>query len=1046
MDAECLNIFKRHIAFWKSYPIPDVYFSDKSYVIKNFNQATNIELWTSLYNSSRNDENLRALDFNLKNPAISKINILLEGSELKLSPEIAFNPKISVTNTKKSWRTKYSDIIKLIPASSKNINILLNSDIVLSYEKLDIIRGLDKDELVTISRHEIHDNSVTMEDFIKTGKVITNCASSDVWIFKGFPEVSADIYLGIPGCENMFIMDFVRKNYKIYNFGDIIPAYHLHKNKNTERSYPFTYYFSKNFKITFIKKQPLLETDLNFSKESLDTSIKDALIRLGNVFNNELKQYDILMDLYNRSLSIEVENIQGELIEHTKSTIEKELDDFYKNELKVKTDTLNEKLEKDEIELTRILKEELEKKFNIMYESEFELKKKSLNDNLVRQEGEFKKKLESSQSLIIEEYKSKKFEEIDIAISTHNEKMVQKINNEITSMRETMTGKLLQEMTLKREENQQEIKLMISESIKIYNNKKVELNKSHALEVQALNNDITMINTQITELKNEEQALREKNELFLSKIDESCDEYKKQKIAKIEDSLADIKQKLISEEEFLQTSILANNEEIKNNISELNKIFIEKKAALETDFADFEDKIKIQEYELNKILREKRDIVQSEFACFEDQMKMRVSELNNDFATKTVELDLEMIRLKNTRMEQLNNEVNAEKETLKTGLQGYLEVEKKAIKDDLMNFNLGIVDEKKKILLNMEEFRESEYSKIRKIVDEHSINYRSKTDSQLQEYFVKKQHEIDTGLETYQHTKKTEIVNALTSQQKLHDQSLVEYKKVIENKMNEEYDKLCAQQEVAIKSCNSRYNDEQIKINNLRMEKADILASFSTQTDMAIADSTNKIKENIEIFNADYLDRVSKMKENLEKVRSGILLEHEELRKKELDKIENIIKDKKTAFEEKYKLMEAESLQVFTKNKSKLEEEIESLRSESTLKMISETNQKRDMLSTEIDDELKTYRETQIESIRKEIEDNVMAKLEKTITIRDSEDRKSREEEQAQFKEFINNLRETEIGIIQKTKESTIGRLDARITELRKQLFELEKEVRNAEK
>jgi hypothetical protein len=46
----------------------------------------------------------------------------------------------------------------------------------------------------------------------------------------------------------------------------------------------------------------------------------------------------------------------------------------------------------------------------------------------------------------------------------------------------------------------------------------------------------------------------------------------------------------------------------------------------------------------------------------------------------------------------------------------------------------------------------------------------------------------------------------------------------------------------------------------------------------------------------------------------------------------------------------------------------------------------------------------------------------------------------------MDNLRETEIGIIQKTKESTIARLDGRITELRKQLFELEKDVRNAQK
>jgi uncharacterized protein involved in exopolysaccharide biosynthesis len=46
----------------------------------------------------------------------------------------------------------------------------------------------------------------------------------------------------------------------------------------------------------------------------------------------------------------------------------------------------------------------------------------------------------------------------------------------------------------------------------------------------------------------------------------------------------------------------------------------------------------------------------------------------------------------------------------------------------------------------------------------------------------------------------------------------------------------------------------------------------------------------------------------------------------------------------------------------------------------------------------------------------------------------------------MKNQRDTQLETIQKTKEAAILRLDTRITELRKQLFELEKNVRDAEK
>jgi hypothetical protein len=109
-------------------------------------------------------------------------------------------------------------------------------------------------------------------------------------------------------------------------------------------------------------------------------------------------------------------------------------------------------------------------------------------------------------------------------------------------------------------------------------------------------------------------------------------------------------------------------------------------------------------------------------------------------------------------------------------------------------------------------------------------------------------------------------------------------------------------------------------------------------------------------------------------------------------------------------------------------------------------NKKRLELDAELEDELKTFRTTQIESISKEIEDSLIAKFEKTFVERDEEDKKNRDEELRQFKEYMDELRRAEIENIKITKESIIGRLDVRIAELRKELFELEKNIRNLQK
>jgi hypothetical protein len=1049
MDGECLNIFKRHVAFWSSFPVPPVYFSDKPFVIKNY-KKTKIELWISLYNSPRNEEMLHALELNIKNPLISKINVLMEDTLLKIRPEIAFNPKISVIFTEKKWRTKYCDLINLIPTSSENINIILNSDIVLSYEELDKLYALNNDELVVLTRHEIDKKSITIEDYKKTCVYEINCASTDVWIFRGFPTIVADIYLGIPGCENMFIMEFVNKNYKVFNLGHIIPAYHVHKHRNHSSVYPFTYYFSKNFKITFIKSIDPIEECKDIVEPSLEECIEGKILKLTQAFNNEFKQYTTLLDVYNTTLDSEIKTIGAEFINRTKDDMKRELDVFYEKEIELRRIGLNKHLEEKEIEFTAKLKDDLEKKFTAIYEEEFLLKKKSLEEQIEREKNEFKINFEETQRKAIEDYKSAKFKEIDSEISAYDRKMRNTLDEEINITKNSMMGKLVQELTLTKEKQEVELNLMIEENTKIFTKKKDEMREKHNAEIQSQKQEIDIINTQIVELKIEEQALREKNQHFLVEIDNSCEQYRNQKITHIEKSLEDISNKLIREEEFFHTTILSNNEEIEKS---WKLCVLESKECI----ADLNNKLN---YEKMKITENHEHFV--------DEINNKKINLNNDFNRMLEEMNSEMLKMKDKKLEELNNEIVLERERYNIKLSNEVEVLKKSCYEEFDVFKKQMFELKKEILLETENFRKIEYEKVGKIIEDYTMKCRRKVDSELEKYLFDQQNATNENLQKYENTRKIEISDEIQKQEKMHNESLAEYAKNIDNRMKDEYNKLISEQEKAVIAWNAEYLAEQQKLNSLRVEKNNFLVAFSKQTDTITLESRDKISQDIKIFNIEYVDRLSKMKENLENVKSKILLDHEDLRRAEIAKIESIIEQKKAEFELEHKERESELMdsfarqkitlqedfdkesselmESFAKQKLILQEELESERSEGNFKIINEINKKRVELDQELEDELKTFRTTQVEGIYKEIEESIIAKFEKTFVERDEEDKKNRDDGLRQFNEYIEELRRTEIENIKITKESIIGRLDVRITELRKELFELEKNIRNLQK
>lgn len=289
MDTRCLDIYTSHTKYWGRFPKPHwVYLnnglnlSDKLY--------RPIVLWVSFFiKQDRKQEILNALELNLKNPLIDRIVILQENGEIPTS--ILSNKKIAVIRCSFPWRTKYSDILSYIPNDSADINIIANNDIAISNHGLDLLYALDDRSMVVLSRWEV--NYKYFSSFAEAHSAAylsQNIASSDVWIFYGKPNVVADIYLGIPGCENMFIGDFYDKGYNIVNLGHIIPSYHFHRHQNAGSSYPFTYYLANKYRLVFI----------DFSRESMPLKSIYSMKYILNSQNSLCDEYRFLSEIFSK--------------------------------------------------------------------------------------------------------------------------------------------------------------------------------------------------------------------------------------------------------------------------------------------------------------------------------------------------------------------------------------------------------------------------------------------------------------------------------------------------------------------------------------------------------------------------------------------------------------------------------------------------------------------------------------------------------------------------------------------------------------------------
>ena len=197
-------------------------------------------LWTTFYNpqnKERLDELEVAIRLNCDNPNIEKFIILCE----KIQPSFS-HKKIEIISIQK--RPSYDTFFNLY--DDKDINILINTDIILDYEDTLKLKNIERNEFFALTRYEIGNRIITNYDDILTKKVsITNYSdhhndiyscTSDTWVVFGKPSSTdkTDFFfeLGVPSCEVSLLYTLYKNGYKIFNPCLSIFTYHYHKDED----------------------------------------------------------------------------------------------------------------------------------------------------------------------------------------------------------------------------------------------------------------------------------------------------------------------------------------------------------------------------------------------------------------------------------------------------------------------------------------------------------------------------------------------------------------------------------------------------------------------------------------------------------------------------------------------------------------------------------------------------------------------------------------------------------------------------------------------
>ena len=183
------------------------------------------ELFTSWYTDeliARNNDTLRCLEENAKNPLITKIHLLIDQEKPRLVPtDIA---KIATSSFQK--RPMYQDFFNLMDVSSCDIRVLANSDILFD-ESLRFVKNLDIETCYALTR---------WEQGKETPVFLNRSWSQDAWIFRGkIRNVAGDFELGRLGCDGKIAYELNAAGYRVLNPSKTIKILHVQSERKKGR-------------------------------------------------------------------------------------------------------------------------------------------------------------------------------------------------------------------------------------------------------------------------------------------------------------------------------------------------------------------------------------------------------------------------------------------------------------------------------------------------------------------------------------------------------------------------------------------------------------------------------------------------------------------------------------------------------------------------------------------------------------------------------------------------------------------------------------------
>jgi hypothetical protein len=193
-------------------------------------------LWTSWYKIEEEHEKevLKSIELNLENPFLTKLNLLCE------IPFIYQHPKLECIFIEK--RPSYQTFLDLY--DFKNINILINSDIVLDYKTSYLIQKIPTNSAYCLTKYQLlNDYKLPLKEWkCSFYDLSSGSTTQDAWIiYKPLNPIKncSDILMGIPGCENRFSLCLYNSGLIVSNPSLSIQIIHNHlsETRNYTESY-----------------------------------------------------------------------------------------------------------------------------------------------------------------------------------------------------------------------------------------------------------------------------------------------------------------------------------------------------------------------------------------------------------------------------------------------------------------------------------------------------------------------------------------------------------------------------------------------------------------------------------------------------------------------------------------------------------------------------------------------------------------------------------------------------------------------------------------